>query len=192
MNDDDYYSWKATLRLERPLVLCGVPGAGVGRTARAVNLLTGVPFVWIDRRVEHQLGKSVEVVQFREGSGPRLAIERDVIDEVRAFPERPVVALSDVTYEDLALARLLEDTCEVVLLHVDVDTAVERVLAAAAKDERAHWALREGGAVDRAELRRRIVEHEQRYRHLARVVLVRDRPPLAVAEQLVAERASPA
>jgi shikimate kinase len=189
MTDDDYYSWKPTLRLTRPLVLCGVPGAGVGRTARAVNLLTGVPFVWLDRRVEHQLGRSVEVVQFREGHGPRVVIEREVLAEARASAEPPVVALSDVTYEDPALARLLEDTCEVVLLHVDVDTAVERILDAAARDERAHWALREGGAVDRGELRRRLVEHEQRYRHLARVVLVRDRSPLAVAEQLVAERA---
>ncbi len=184
--DDDYYGWRPTLTLERPVVLCGIPGTDVGRTARAVNLLTGVPLVWLDRVVEHRLGRSVEVVQVREGSAPRVSLEAQAMDAMLAKGEAPVVAASDATWSDHGLARRLEAACDVVLLHLDVASAALRIEAAAGQDPRAHYALREGGALGGVELRQALHIHEARYRHLARVVLVGERSPLDVATSLVA------
>lgn len=182
---DDYYSYRPLLQLDRPLTLVGIPGSEVGRTARAMNLMSGVPFVWLDRQVEHRLGRSVELVQREEGPAPRLIHERAVVDELLARGDKPIVAASDLTFSDPWLRERLEGHTDVVLLHVDVDTALALVERQAKDDARQHWALRQGGAASPATVRRALVEAERRVRHLSRVVLVRDRPPLAVAEDLL-------
>lgn len=182
---DDYYGYAPLLTLDRPLVVCGLPGTAVGRTARAMNLLSGIPFVWVDRRVEHIVGMSVERLQGPDAHARRLEAERTVLDEALGQRIAPLVALSDATYDDVALAKRLEADADVLLLHLDLDAATERVFVDAARDVRKHWALTDGGQATRETVRARLAERDVRYRHLARVVLVGDRPPLAVAQQIL-------
>ncbi|MCB9682608.1 MAG: hypothetical protein H6733_14175 [Alphaproteobacteria bacterium] len=184
---DDYYAYTPLLRLERPLALVGAPGAAVERTARAVNLLSGLPLVAVDRRVEHLLGRSVELVQLESGSTPRTETEAGVLREAVAARTKPIVALTDVTYTDDALQALVETEMDVVLLHLDLADALERVAAEAVADRRKHYALTQAGRASPDEVRAALEVRLARYRHLARVVPVAGRAPLEVAQGLLAD-----
>lgn len=183
----DYYGYAPLATLPRPLALCGLPGSDVGKTARAINLITGIPFVWIDRQVEHKLGRSVELVSLEQGLDPRFAAEREVLDEVLQARTPPLVALTDVTLTAPALRTLVADQMDVVQLHLTIDEAATRVVQQAAKDARAHYALRQAQRVEPAVIRPRLDRLAEPLKGLGRVVRVQGRSPLEVARQIAQE-----
>jgi shikimate kinase len=188
----DYYSYAPLHRLDRPLVLVGLPGADVGKTARAFNLLTGIPFVWVDRQVEHVLGRSVELVHLEEGAGARIAAEADVWARVFAARTPPVVAASDVSLDDPGVRADVAARTTPVLLDVDLDLAVSRIRSAGEADARAHVALRGAGPFDARAVRAALAPHALAIEALCALrpdvqrVPVGDDPPLTVAERVAA------
>lgn len=190
--EDDYYSYAPLHRLPRPVALVGLPGAEAGRTGRTMSLLSGIPFVWVDRHVEHALGRSVELVQREQGAEARLVEERTLMATVFTRRVPHLIALSDVTYTDPGLVAAIEAQADVVLLHLDVDSAVDRIWAQHAADPKQHWALLEAGRATRPAVRDRLLALERRTRHLSHVVLVGTRTPTEVAEQLLADLGFPA
>ena len=144
---DDYYSYKPTAQLERPLVLAGLPGVDVGKTARVVNMLTGVPLVWLDRRASHLLGRSIEIAPRQE----RIAAERDLLKTFLARTP-PVIAASQLTLTDPLCRELLRD-CTRIHLAISIENSLERVQQRSAEDLRAFHFLREGRPFDPSALR---------------------------------------
>lgn len=178
---DDYYSYKPLHRLSRPLAMCGLPGAHVGKTVRALNLLTGMPFIWLDRRVEHELGASVEVVQVKQGVGARLDIERRILEALGAERTPPLVALSDVTFTDLQVRTTLLETCDVVCLYLPAEESVARVKAESGADRRKHYALLH----ETDDLPARITQLAEGYARVARRVEIQGRTPMEVAQEVL-------
>jgi len=70
-NSHSYYGAhplaEAAPTLDRPLVLSGAPGVGVGLVGATLCSLTGWPFVEIERAVEHDAGHSIARLTVQEG-----------------------------------------------------------------------------------------------------------------------------
>lgn len=143
----DYYSYAPLVRLDTPLLLCGLPGADVAMTARVATMLTGLPLVSVDRRVEHLASNAAELVEFRQGRAQRLLFEAEVITEALGRRTPPVIAASPITLTSEDLVSRLSGA-RWLCLHMSVDEALDSMRRQVADDRRRHYALRAGGPVD--------------------------------------------
>jgi shikimate kinase len=102
--------------LDRPLLLIGPPGAGVGSVAAALCSLTGWPLADLDRRVEHDAGRSLAALLRAEGG--RMARAREAAALARALQERPpaVIAAGPFAFEHLDSRRQAAAGAQVVCL----------------------------------------------------------------------------
>jgi shikimate kinase len=182
---DDYYSYKPLLKLPRPLAICGLPGTKVGRTVRAMNLVSGVPFVWLDRRVEHELGASVELVHVRDGLEARLAVERRILATLGDERSPPYVALSQVTMSDPDLRTRVLQSCDVVVLDISIAEAELAVQQEAEADQRKHYALLRDVAESTDTLARRLERMATWYQGIVRRIPVARRAPMTVAQDVI-------
>lgn len=178
----DYYSYAPRVALDAPVFVCGLPGSEPALTARVATMLTGLPLVSIDRRVEHLASNAVELLEFREGREARLALESVVIDEAMRRPKPPVLASSSVTVLDARLVRMLEPATWL-LLDMSVDEALVAMKAQVEADRRRHYAMRAGGAVDE-DLRPELATLEALLSVATHRIAVRGRVPLEVGEEL--------
>ena len=176
---DDYYSYKPTAQLARPLVLAGLPGVDVGKTARVVNMLTGVPLVWLDRRASHVLGRSVEIASRQD----RTAAERDLLKTFLARTP-PVIATSHLTLLDPTCRTLLRD-CSRIHLAISIDESLALIQQRSAEDPRAFHALREGRPFEAAALRPVLAELDAQLRALPQQRSVTGQVPLDIGRALL-------
>ena len=92
----DYYSDFSGPRsepLRRPVVLAGVPGVGLTAIATAIGSLSGWPVVEVDRRVEHDAGRSVGHLVVSEGRAMVAARARAHLARALAQSPPAVVAV---------------------------------------------------------------------------------------------------
>jgi len=91
----DYYDYGPRVALERPIVLTGFMGAGVSHTGHALSSVLGLPYIELDRRIEHHAGMSLAQLQLSRGERARRDLEATLL--VDAVAERPmgVIALGD-------------------------------------------------------------------------------------------------
>ena len=135
----DYYSYAPLVRLQKPLLLCGLPGADVAMTARVATMLTGLQLVSVDRRVEHLASNAAELVEFREGREQRLALEEQVIAEALGRRSPPVIAASPVTLTSASLVDRLAGA-NWLCLHMTVAEAME-AMRRSTTSIRSEWVL---------------------------------------------------
>ena len=57
--NDDYYSPHPRIVLSRPILIGGQLGCGARMVGRMLSARTGLPFVEVDRRIEHEVGTSI-------------------------------------------------------------------------------------------------------------------------------------
>ncbi len=98
----DYYEPYARFSLERPLVLAGQLGCGARMTARILCARSGLPFVEMDRQIEHEVGDDLAAIAEREG--PKRVAERArlVLERIALQRPWPVVALDRAWPSDAA------------------------------------------------------------------------------------------
>ncbi len=168
----DYYSWAPRLTLPRPLVIAGLPGAQVSRTTRSVNMLSGLPFLRVDQRVEHVIGKSIELLHWEEGIDGRLEHERALWPALLSKPLSLVVASSRVTMSDPALRKLISEKADVLYLYLPVDEAVARILADHERSKKNHYSLMSESGFDEALLRQKLQEAQAWFDHIPSVLPV--------------------
>ncbi|TNE86762.1 MAG: hypothetical protein EP330_20905 [Deltaproteobacteria bacterium] len=178
----DYYSYAPMAQLSAPLFVCGLPGSEPAMTARVATMLTGLPLISVDRRVEHLASNAVELVEFREGRGARLALEAVVLDEALGRPKPQVIAGSSVTVSDPRLVSKL-DVATWLLLDMSVDEAMAAMQAQVDADRRKHYAIRAGGPIDE-DLRPELDALHAVLTRSTHRVAVRGRTPLEVGQEL--------
>ena len=115
--------------LDRPLLLIGPPGAGVGSVAAALCSLTGWPLADLDRRVEHDAGRSLAALLRAEG--PRMLRAREAAALARALQERPpaVIAAGPLAFEHLDSRRQAAAGAQIVCLLRPLDALRAGLLA---------------------------------------------------------------
>ncbi len=110
--------------LDRPVVVAGAPGVGLSGIASAVGSLSGWPLVELDRRVEHDAGRSVAHIVLDEGAAMLAARCRAHL--ARALRERPpgIVAVRAAVLDHADTRRELAARARLVLLEAPVDVLV--------------------------------------------------------------------
>ena len=90
---NDYYEPHSSFRLTRPIVLGGQIGCGARLVGRMLCARTGLPFVEVDRQIEHEAGQSL--ARFAETHGTkRIAYRaRAVLERLATQRPFPVIAL---------------------------------------------------------------------------------------------------
>lgn len=82
-----YYDPYPQVSLTRPHCLVGFMGSEVHHTTYFLSSMTGVPYVELDKRVEHEVGMSVAQLYLESGEERWRAVEADAL--ARALRERP-------------------------------------------------------------------------------------------------------
>lgn len=102
---EDYYDPFPRMQLARPIVLGGQIGCGARLVARSLCARTGLPFVDVDRQIEHEAGASLDQLAQDQSPGriahwARMILERhsiqrpwSVIALDRAWPTSEVTPL---------------------------------------------------------------------------------------------------
>jgi shikimate kinase len=111
----DYAEASAHAPLARPVVVAGVVGVGLSSITTTIGSLTGWSVTELDRRVEHDAGRSLAHSRFKEGGGPVQARTRAWLD--RALAEQPP-ALIAARAGVLAHPGVLEDAVRKAVLVV--------------------------------------------------------------------------
>jgi shikimate kinase len=182
----DYYGYGPLFRLQRPLALCGVPGAEVGTTARVVTMLTGLPLVRLAHRVAHVLGESHGRALLTRGEAAVVAEETRQLDEALRGPAPAVIALTSHTLVDATLRRRVLDQCDVMHLRLDLPVALERIRRDAAHDPSKHLHVRGGGDADDDAVLARLRFLDRLCREAPRSLVIGTRLPLEVGRELAA------
>ncbi len=112
---DDYYSPSPRWALARPIVLAGPIGSGLRTVARTLSARTGLPFVDVDRRVEHEVGASLAELARQAGVRRVQTAAREVLERVALERPAAVVAL-DRAWPTREAAHLFDRRME--LVHV--------------------------------------------------------------------------
>ena len=137
----DYYEPYARLVLSRPLVIGGQFGCGTRLIARSLCASTGLPFVDVDRKIEHEAGRSLARIAHEEGLG-RVEEWSTLLLE-RVVSQRPcAVIVFDHAWPSDEIASLFGEKCDFIHVERDVVSLVQR----ASKDlsGTASWLAAEG------------------------------------------------
>ena len=116
---------KLTARLDRPIVLVGLMGAGKSTVGRRLAKRLGLPFIDSDSAIEDAAGLSAAEVYEKFGEkdfrdGERRLVARLIDGEVR------VIATGGGAYVDPRTRELLNDRAITVWLDAPVDILTER------------------------------------------------------------------
>jgi len=90
-----YYSYDPTLVLKRPIAIAGPLGAGTQIVGAYLSQRTGLPFVDLDRGIEHLAGQSLLELHLTKGAGFVHRMERKLMKKVLAQNPPAIVALGE-------------------------------------------------------------------------------------------------
>jgi shikimate kinase len=112
-------------KLDRPVVLVGLMGAGKSTVGRRLARRLGLPFVDSDSEIEDAAGLSAGEVFQRFGERDFRDGERRVVARLASGPVR-VIATGGGAFVDSATRALLQERCITVWLDAAVDLLAER------------------------------------------------------------------
>ena len=180
----DYYGYQPRLKLERPVVVFGPPGTQVGRTTRAMHLLAGLPLVWVDRILEHQVGMHVERLEAEQGVAARLEAEKELLTKELRPGKPKLYAVSHHTLTDPSLRALLKDA-ETVRLRATVPAMLEQIERDVSADAAKHWAIRSENGLDHETLKQSLRRLDADLPSGDHEVLCAGRAPMEVASDIL-------
>jgi shikimate kinase len=180
----DYYSYAPLLTLPRPLILCGIPGAEVGHTARVATMFTGLPLVRLTDRVSHLVGETHTRALITQGEQKLLDLELDQLEKALAMRSPPVIAITSVGLTDRRIRDLAKSAGDLVQLRLNFRVALDRIRADAADNPGKHLHLRNGGVADDEAILARLRFLDRLCREAPAHIDVGRRLPLDVGRQI--------
>lgn len=125
----DYYDPHPTAALARPLALVGCYGAGAPQVAYALCARSGLPFVDLDRMIEHAAGSSLGALFVRSGAERYHELARAALDQGLRRRPHPVVALGPEALRDRTIRRRVAAEATLVYLRGEPDELARRARA---------------------------------------------------------------
>lgn len=113
----------------RPVALLGLRGAGKSTIGPKLAARLGVPFVEIDRLVEHAAGMSLSEVFELHGEAYYRKLEREALADVVSRSERAVIATGGSIVHDAESFELLRKSATTVWLKARPEEHMARVVA---------------------------------------------------------------
>jgi shikimate kinase len=114
------------IRVDRPIVLVGLMGAGKTTVGRTLAKRLQLDFIDVDEEIERAAGLTVTEIFERYGETHFRKQENRVIAELLEGPPK-VIATGGGAFADEATRALILQRCFAVWLRADIETLVERV-----------------------------------------------------------------
>lgn len=92
---EGYYDPYPQVALERPVALIGFFGAQVEQVAYQLSARTGVPFLSLDRWMEHRVGQHLGRTYLERGECSTRDLEREALAHALAHRPMGIIALGD-------------------------------------------------------------------------------------------------
>ena len=125
---DGYYDPMLTPVPDKPVALCGFAGAGVLETASAICHFSGLTFVDVERRMEHELGSSLEQHVRKSGMDGLADIEHRAIHRGLRENPPPIIALRPFCLLDERNLRMLERHSTLIYIERNIFLLFSRIL----------------------------------------------------------------
>ncbi|MGB0618374.1 MAG: shikimate kinase [Myxococcota bacterium] len=123
---DDYYSPHPRVLLSRPILIGGQMGCGAPLVGRTLSARTGLPFVEVDRRIEHAAGASLAELAKRDGLASVARRARDVL--LACALERPAsIVVLDAAWPTAGVGRALGRSLDLVHVERSADYLLDRI-----------------------------------------------------------------
>lgn len=122
----DYYEPYPRILLERPILIAGQIGCGARLIARTLCARTGLPFIDVDRKIEHEAGASLAQIARDQGSGRIARWARTIVE--RHAQQRPWSAIVlDHAWPTIEVAQLLRRNLDFVHIQRSNDFLLGRI-----------------------------------------------------------------
>ena len=180
---DGYYDPVVLHVLEKPIALCGVWGSCIPEVAAHISSYTGIPFVDLERHMEHMHGASL--MRLRGTPEKILELERQALKKVLSVRPYPIIALRTETMLDEECSQLLQAS-KTVYVQIDFLIAQERVLGWCKKKNYTRLLNIQGidpmSSLDFQDL---VARTEKKYEHVDTVLQAKRHHPRHIAYDLL-------
>ena len=180
---DGYYDPVVLQVLDKPIALLGVWGACVPEIAAHISSYTGIPFVDLERHMEHVQGASLTRLR---GKPEKISeLECRSLKKILSVRPYPIIALRTETMWDEECAELLR-TSMTAYIQIDFLVAQERVLEWCKKKNYTRLLNLQGidptSTLDFQDL---VACSEEKYEHVDIVVQAKRHHPRHIAQDLL-------
>ena len=179
--DDPYYSYAPTLLPSRPIALIGLPGARVPMVGAMLSVLTGLPFLDLERLVEHHSGQSLAQITFEQGQDGLAAHERRILIRVLAESPPPIIALSTATLTAPKTRHILRQRADVFY----VKRPVKSCLQALQRDPSRCWPMHPSQVQTTDALHGVLTANTAGYHSAQHTIQAADRHPQRIALEII-------
>ena len=122
---DGYYDPIVVQVLDKPIALCGIWGACIPEVAAHMSSYTGIPFIDLERQMEHNLGASLS--SLRGSLAEIQELEYQSLKKMISIRPYPIIALRPETMWDARCSGVLQES-RTVYIQIDFLHAQEKVI----------------------------------------------------------------
>lgn len=115
-----------TYQREKPIVLCGMMGAGKSAVGRQLANISGLELFDLDQEIIRKENLSIPEIFDQYGESRFRETEREVLSELWQHPDR-IISLGGGALQDLDFAKRVREHSLLVYLKASVSVLVERV-----------------------------------------------------------------
>ena len=186
---DPYYEPHSRLILSKPIALIGFWGARVTEIAVAVSQMSGVPFLDVERNMEHRLGMSLQQFVIRNNPNEARKIEKDVIvDTLKGMHTPPIISLRPDSFQNEATRNYILTVCDTLYIRKNIFLLFSHLLDVLDRKERnRHFMLPVSDCRDINQVAQCLRDYESCYQFANRTVQVEREHPLKTASMLLKE-----
>ena len=101
-----YYDPYPSHQLEKPLCLVGFMGSEIHMVGYFLSSMTGLPFIELDKWIEHEVGKTVAHLYYERGESEWRQVEKQCLNRALASQPKSIICLGDGTLIDKESRRI--------------------------------------------------------------------------------------
>ena len=123
-----YYDPYPTHQLEKPLCLVGFMGAEIHTVGYFLSSMTGLPFIELDKWIEHESGKTIAHLYYEQGEQEWRRIERYCLKKALDTKPFSIVCLGDGALMDKQNQRLCRQKSTLFYLRRPLNLLYQKIL----------------------------------------------------------------
>jgi len=182
---DPYYNYAPTVVLSRPVALIGFMGARVPLTGVNLATITGLPFIDLDRQVEHAAGRSLSRLVHERGVEALAGYERRMLGRALAESPPPIIAMGHATLSDPQTREMVMAGAEVFFIERDINEMYGHLMNELSQAPGRFWPYSHSRPANALAMTPRCMLHEPQYRGAHHHIRAHQRHPRKVAAEIL-------